>query len=156
MTQNLNLIQFEPSTIVGALDMSIMSTGRVAGVISTGESTMYAGDRVKLDTANTGKIPKFKRATQSEASIGTIYFNVQKSSYIAGDIVEVQLVTGTDQVMFMQAAEAITPQAEVSVVDADHTVELTATHTYHRLGYALDPASAAGVIFRVILTTRTL
>jgi hypothetical protein len=156
MSQKLNLIQFSPTTLVGTLDMSIMTTGRVAGVISTGESTLYPGDRVKLDTANTGKIPKFKACTDAQTAIGTIYFNVQKSSYDAGDTVEVQLVTGTDQCMYMEAEEAITPQAEVAAKVANHTVELQSTNSSKRIGYALDPAPAKGDIFRVILTTRTL
>jgi hypothetical protein len=154
MTQKLNLIQFAPTTLVGTLDMSIMTTGRVAGVISTGESNMYPGDRVQLDTANTGKIPKFKAAGDSDAAIGTIYFNVQKNTYSAGDTVEVQLFTGTDQVMYMEAAAAVLPQADVETVVASHTVQTKAGA--HKLGIALDPATAAGDIFRVILTTRTL
>ena len=149
MLQNAN--QFSQVALKGQLDLSIMQSGVITGIVSADETdTLYPGDYVNLDTVAGISIPSFAKAVKGGAAFGLVIFGTKQSSFVANDRIEVALLTGSNPVIYMEAAAAIAAQAYVEDV-GDLTVQTLASEKQR--GIALDGAAAAGDLIRVILTT---
>ena len=145
MTLNSN--QFAQVPVKGQIDMSIKD-GKIGGMISANQATsLYPGQRVKLDTAAQVFTPSFVAAAVGDVAIGIIAYNTKQSAFAALEAVEIILFGGP--VYYAEAAAAITAGALVEGV-AGAKVQ---THSaQQQTGIALDGASAAGDLIRVICT----
>lgn len=145
MTININ--QFKQLPIRGELDLQIQTDGVFSAQISQNEAgTPKAGDPVKLDPANTGSFPQLLLAAAGDVIIGYLAFDVKRSAYTKGDVVQVAFDGGP--VMYMTANAAIVPGVRVQQ-NANGNVETFAAGSQR--GIALDPASASGVLLRIII-----
>jgi len=147
MVQTLNINQFEQKPLKGALDLAIMNSRVITGIVSANQATaLVPAQRVKLDTTAQEFIPSFVAAGDNEQAIGVILYNSRNgANLVAGQAVEVAYCGGP--VMWMEAAEAISAQA--TVYQTGVTVDLTSA-THKKVGIALDGAAAAGDLIRVI------
>lgn len=155
MVQNMNMNQFEQAPIKGALDLSMMGSGTLSGIVSENQATaLKPGDRVGLDNAAGSKVPSFVAVAASAAAFGVVVFTSKKSSptYAAGDVIEVVPVFGICPIMWCEASAAIACQTAVQWA-AGQKVEAGTTKL---MGYTLDAASAAGQLIRVILTMASI
>jgi hypothetical protein len=101
--------QFEQGAVRGDLDLTITKSGVIVGVMGViGATTAYAGDRVKIDTANTapGQI-KFVPAADNEVAFGCIKRTAKSASFVQGDEVEVTFMGGP--VIYQVAAATVRP-----------------------------------------------
>jgi hypothetical protein len=150
MTQTINTNQFAQTAIKGMLAKGIVESGIVAGIVDT---TAYPGMPVKLSTGAYNKpIPVFTPTSTSEEAFGVIIYNARKSTLAANDSIEVAFCGGP--VIWMEAAAAITAGVSVELANAtDITVQTFSSGK--AMGVALDGASAAGQLVRVIITKPT-
>lgn len=148
MTTYLNPNQFAQVPIKGAIDLGITKSGVIAGIVSASQATaLVPGQRVKLDTAAQTFTPSFIAAAASDAAIGIVMYSSKGSTtLIAGSAIEVVYFGGP--VIWMEAAAAITAGASVEGVATGSKVQTLAAAK--RTGVALDGASAAGDLVRVI------
>lgn len=146
MTESININQFAQTPIKGTLDLQISARGVISGLVSDNETDpVTAGAKVKLDTANTGPIPTFVLADESEEGFGLVIFNTQHATVSAPKAIEVAYFGGP--VIYLEGAGTVAPGAAVQF-DADGNVE--ALDSDAQVGIALDPV-AAGVVSRIII-----
>lgn len=141
--------QFSQSQVVGLIDMKVGPTNLVAAQVDQSVSTqIYPGQAVKIVANTTGGIMKVAPiSAKSDHVIGFAAFNIKDILYTAGENLEVAM-WGT--VIWCFATGAITQFAEVCV-DPTYIGGVQATgSTAVFVGWALDGASAAGMI-RVML-----
>lgn len=135
-TQNSNLFRQQPS--VGDRDLGIVSgSGCISMQLSTNESgTLYAGSRIKLDSAITAPMPfpQVVAAADAEAHFGVIARTAKQSAFVTGDVVEVLAPIGP--IVYVQAAATIAPGADVEM--ASGFVQTKSGGA--KMGVALDPA----------------
>ena len=154
MSQSFNMNQFEQAPIKGSLDLSLMSSGVLTGIVSANQATaLKPGDRVALDNASGSHVFSFVAVAAGAAAIGVVVFTSKKSSptYAAGDVIEVALLTGICPIMWCEALTAVTVMGAVQWA-ASQTVVLGTTF---QMGLALEAAPAGG-LFRVLLTKATI
>ena len=145
MTQIQN--QFEQSTEKGKQDLFFNSNTLPCEIHSTETATLVPGQAVKLyDSA--GGVPKVvKIAADTDKIFGIIPYIVKKSSFVAGDRLE---VASESNVIVMEASAAIARGAQVMPVVAGSKVA-TATAGKTIMGFAYDKAADAGDLIRVYL-----
>lgn len=138
--------QFRQSVEQGQLDLKFNPGVFAAQVDTTQVLPLEPGQPVTLvDSA--GGIPKVIAAATDSANIfGFVMWNVKKSSFAAGDTIEI--AGFNDNVMYMTASAAIARGAEIAVVIASKKV-VTAVATDRIVGYAFDKAAADGDLIRV-------
>ena len=148
MVQTLNINQFEQKPLKGSLDLALMKSGVITGIVSASQATnLVPGQRVKLNTTAQEFIPSFVAAGDNDQAIGVVIYNSRNGANLAaGQAVEVAYLGGP--VMWMEAAEAIA--AQQTVYQTGVTVDLTSA-THKKVGIALDGAVAAGDLIRVII-----
>jgi len=148
---NLNINQFQQVPIRGQLDLQILTSGIIAGMISANQATSpKAGDFLKLDSAITaGQYPQFIAAAASDPSMFALSFDVKKASFVAGDIANVTFFGGP--VMWVVGTGVIAPGTILESVGGSGT-NVQAQSAGKQRGIALDPCSATGVLFRMIIT----
>ena len=146
----MNINQTEPTPVQGDLDLSIAQSQTISGQVSTNQATaLVGGQPVKLDSANTTlSFPQFVAAAQGDVAIGYVKRTVQANSFPTGSDIEV--VGDFGPCMWLTAAGAITPGQLVEDATGDLTVQAFTSNKVR--GIALDPASASGVLLRVIIT----
>ena len=149
MTININ--SFAPTPVLGDLDLTIMETGTISGMLSVNQATaLVAGTPVKFDSAITsGYFPQFIAAAQGDIAIGYIKRTVQAASFAAGDKIEVVGTFGP--VMWLNANSTMAPGIPVQQNTSDATI-VEAVSGQKTRGILLDPA-VAGQLVRVILTS---
>ncbi len=150
MVQTINPNQFSQSVVKGMLAKDISKSGIVAGIL---DEAAFPGSVVHLSTGAFNKpIPVFSKSSVSEEGFGVIIYNARKSTLVANDAIEVAFAGGP--VIWMEAAAAITAGVQVELANATNiTVQLFSGGK--QLGVALDGASAAGQLIRVIITKPT-
>ncbi len=145
MTLNSN--QFAQGNARGELDLQISKSGVITGQISANQATaLNPGDFVKLDDANTGPVPQFIAAADTDTGFGVLIRTVKSSSFSAGDPVEVAFLGGP--VIWLKAGATIAPGA---AVEDDSTGGVVTKSADAQKGIALDPGTT-GNLLRVILT----
>ncbi len=145
----ININQFEQTPVRGQLDLQIERSGVLSGEISENEAgSLVAGDAVKLDTANTGLIPKFLKASASEDAIGYLAYDVKQATVVKGDAVQVAFFGGP--VMFMEAETALDPGVQVEQ-NANGNVQVLNTGKLR--GLTLDPFTIGGLARVIILNS---
>lgn len=146
MTLNQN--QFGLLPIKGMMSLRPSLKTVAAQIDSTEAGELVAGQAVKLvDSA--GGVPKvIAVAADSDVTFGFIAYNQKNAVFVAGDQVEV--ATGFDDCMYMEAASAIGRGDKLMVVVSGSKVD-NVTAGKPIIGYAYDKAASSGDLIRVIL-----
>ena len=158
-TINQNLNQFKQAPVKGEIDLQIMGSGVISGVVSVNQATaLKPGDKVTLDTAADVYTPSFVKAAYNASAIGIVIYNTRKApsgySASAGEAIEVMLLLGPSNVIYLETAAAVAAAARVEYGSSD-TVQ-TYGSSNKGIGYALDGASGAAKLIRVICTQQVL
>ncbi len=150
--------QFGQSVAIGMLDLDIMRSGRIAGIISPNQAAaVVAGSPALIDTAiayAAGSVINFLAAGKNDLAFGFFTPTVQGSTFVgttaSGIATPVEVAGFFGPVMWMLADGTITPGATVyNLNDATH-VNATGTSSKAR-GIALDYA-ITGQALRVMIT----
>jgi hypothetical protein len=148
---NMNLNQFKQVPVEGTLDLSLMKSGVISGVISVNQATaLNPGARVKLDTTAQVFVPSFVAAAYNAFADGILIFTSKGSSMEAETACEVAMDT-IGPIMWLEAAAAITAGVVVEAVTGVRTVQTYSAGK--KVGVALDGAAAAGDLIRVIMNS---
>lgn len=144
MAQTLNINQEQILPIPGEIDIQLSESGIFTAIVDAAQATaLKPGMPVKLQSTNTGPMPKVLAAGQDDAQIGVVAYIVKDATFVAGDKIEISFFGGN--VMWVQAtAVAITPGTQV---ESDATGLLVQAYSSHKVrGIALDyfPASGMG------------
>lgn len=145
MTQNPN--QRLQNTEQGQVDI-LINPAILSGQIGSAETeTLVPGSPVKLaDVA--GGIPQFRVATADDDEVfGYIVRNIKDATYVALAVCEVAF---SGSVMYMTAGAAIARGAKVESDVSE--VEVITQSANPAIGIALDKASAAADLIRVLIT----
>ncbi len=144
---NLNVNQFAQVAVRGQTDLQISKNGVLTGQISANQATaLNPGDFVELDAAATGPVPQFIAAPVADTGVGALIFDVKRSSFSAGDYVEVAFLGGP--VIWLIAGATIAPGAAVEDNGSGRVITKSAQA---QKGIALDNGTT-GNLLRVILT----
>lgn len=144
---NLNINQFSQVPVRGQTDLQISKSGVISAQISANQATaLNPGDWVKLDSANTSPVPQLVASAVGDTGLGCLIYDVKRSSFSAGDYVEVAGLFGT--VIWLVAGGTIAPGAAVEDNGSDQVVTKSANA---QKGIALDPGTT-GNLLRVMLT----
>lgn len=144
----LNPNQFQQVPIPGQLDLQITRGGTLSGMIASSVTdSLPAGSPVKLDSTNTGPLPKFVAADDDDDFVFILPYSDKQDSYTGDDPVEVPCFLGP--VLWAVAGEAITPGAVLEQANTTFKWAPVATHSPRAI--ALDPAAADGDLFRIFL-----
>lgn len=140
MGQTLNINQQDILPIPGEIDIQTMANGYFNAIVDAAQATpLKPGMPVKLQTTNTGPMPKVLAAGQDDVACGIVAYIVKDTTFNAGDKVEIVFFGGV--VIWVQAtAVAINPQAQL---ESDATGLLVQAYSSHKVrGYALDYMAA--------------
>lgn len=145
--------QFGQQVAVGDIDLGIMQTGALAGILSPNQAspgvTVAAGAPAKIDTAITsGYVVNFLQAGITDVAIGVFKRTSMEGTFALLDVVEVALFGGP--VMWLLANATITPGLTV-YQDTNGLVVGSGGGAKSR-GIALDYA-VAGQVLRVLLVS---
>ena len=145
----LNPNQFTQTPVQGQVDLMGGPTNVVGAAVSSNIGagiTVVAGQAVKLDTTQSGGVPKvLPLASNTDPIFGFIPFNIKDISRGTGQNVEVAL-PGT--YMYMTASAAITIGANVEYDLSTNTVK-TAAGVNPVMGVAYDASAGANALIRV-------
>lgn len=145
--------QFGQQVAVGDIDLGIVQTGALVGILSPNQATpgltVAAGSPAKIDTTITsGYVVNFLQAAQTDLAIGFFRRNTTEATFSPLDIVEV--VLAPLPVIWLLANGTITPGATVYNDSTGAFVNVTASSNKAR-GIALDYA-VTGQVLRVLIT----
>ena len=148
----LNQNSFKQAPVAGQVDMSLMHSGVITGVISTAAAAniYYPGQRVKLDTAADDPCPSFVAAAITEYADGIIAFTSKGAAFTKGMAVEV-LMDCMGPIVYIPAAAAITAGVVVEAVGAVNAVQTFSAGK--KVGKALDGTATVGNLIRVIMNS---
>ena len=146
--------QFGMSVNVGMIDLDIMRTGRIAGMLSPNQgSAVVAGSPAKIDTAiayTQGTVINFLQAGENDLAFGFFAPTVQFTTFPNGVNTMVNVAGFFGPVMWMMANATITPGAVVYSDSTGAFVTVTSASSKAR-GIALDYA-VNGQALRVMIT----
>ena len=153
MSQNMN--QFKQTPVVGSVDLQTnanpaMFTCRFKDV-SAGGATLVPGEGVKLVDLGASDFvgpPIVDERATTDVIFGVKLFTTKENTAEDGDIVQ---IAGDGAVVFMNAGAAIVRGAKVELVDATPGNVITSAGTNRILGIALDKATAADQVIRVLV-----
>lgn len=142
MAQSPN--QFVQNPEKGQLDLKVSES--CLSVIA--DSVLVPGQAVKLVNSVSG-IPHVTAITAAtDVVFGFVPYEVRRVSYAIGDRFEVAFYGGN--IMYLEANAAVSRGDNLMPVIAGNRVA-TATTGNRIIGFALDPASGAGVMFRALI-----
>jgi len=153
--QNMN--QFAQAAILGQVDL-IPTPDVVSAQVnpSSALTSLQQGDAVKLITGTSGAILVDKQTGPTDAAVfGVIPYNERKNLFVKGDIVEVVRAG----YMYMLSSAAVVRGTRVAITasttSADPTVATDSTSGHFTVGIAIDEASAANQLIRVLVSPLT-
>ena len=134
----------------GRLDLQANIDSLSCIIDSTQATAIKAGTPVKV-IATSSKLPHIVAAASGDLILGFVKHSPRKESFAAGEVVEVSY--GGD-VMYLEADAAIDAGVPVNVTDfTDMAVAKIGTSAGSTVGFALEKATAAGQLIRVLLRT---
>lgn len=144
--------QFSQSPYIGVVDPIYAYNTLAVLIDSTQATALYAGAAVKfVDSA--GGVPKvIACAASSDNCYGFINFNFKNVSYNAGDAAEISM-KGNVIYLYSTGAIARGAQVQLDVTSPGGVKTITGSSGADIVGFAIDKASAAGVLIRVELTS---
>jgi len=144
----LNQNQFLQTPIKGMA--GLQPSAKIVGCVvdATSAGGLVAGQAVKLvDSA--GGVPKVVECSaDTDIVFGFIVYNIKNATFGVGAAVEID--TGFDDIMYMEASAAIARGAKLMIVVSGQKVA-TATAGKPIIGWAFDKATASGDLIRVSL-----
>lgn len=142
--------EFAPQgELKGRLDLQANIDSLSCVVDSTQATPLTAGQPVKMVTTSNG-IPHIVAAASGDMILGFVKASPARNTFAAGKVVEVSY--GND-VMYLEADAAINAGAFVNVTDFTDNAVSAAAGNGSAVGVALEKASAAGQLIRVLLKT---
>lgn len=150
MGSTLYTNQFAQGVAIGDIDLGIVQTGTLTGILSANQATtVLAGAPAKIDTTiAVGSVVNFLQALQTDLAIGFFKRTTTAGSFVALDIVEI--VLNPAPVIWLLANGTITPGATVYNDSTGAFVNTTVGSNKAR-GIALDYA-VNGQALRVMIT----
>lgn len=146
------LNQFTQAPVQGQLDLQsrmVTVSCQVSNNISSG-ATLAPGQAVKIDTANSGGIPKVLPLTaNTDAADGFVIYDLKDQSFGVDARVEVAMF---GEVMYMTSGAAISRNQRVEVNYSANTV-IPAAGLNPVVGWAFDDATASGQLIRIFILT---
>jgi hypothetical protein len=144
--------QFGQQVAVGDVDLGILQTGSIAGILSPNQSTpgttVAAGAFAKIDTTiNNGYILNFLQAAQTDLAIGVFLRTATEGTFAQLDQVQVA-VFGT--IVWLLTNGTVTPGATV-YSDATGAFVNTTIGSNKARGICLD-YGLTGTVVRVLIT----
>ena len=145
MTMNQNMNQFSQGAIKGSV-AKLPASNVISCQLKIGGTELYAGSAVKLVTGDANTI-LIDKAAATDQIFGFAVFSPKLAKFTAGQSLEVALA-GT--VMYMESSEAFNRGQNVEyVASGDKVAAYAGVNT--SVGIALDTASGAGVLVRVMI-----
>lgn len=140
--------QFAQTPEKGMMDLRFNPGVISAQVDSSAVGSLVPGQAVKMvDSA--GGVPKvLSCSADTDDVFGFVNYSIKDQSF--GADAKLEISSMRDNVMYMEAAAAIARNAKVMIVVAGQKVA-TATSGKTVVGRALDKATAAGQLIRVII-----
>lgn len=136
--------------IKGRLDLQANIDSLSCIIDSTQNTAIKAGTPVKVVTTS-AKLPHIVACASGDLIMGFVKHSPRKDSFVAGDVVEVSY--GGD-VMYLEADSAINAGVPVNVTDfTDMAVGPIGSTAGSTVGFALEKATSAGQLVRVLLRT---
>lgn len=155
LKQNMN--QFGQTPILGQVDL-IPSPDVVSAQVNPASvlTSLQQGDPVKLITGTSGAILVDKQTGPTDASVfGVIPYSARKNLYVKGDMIEVVRAG----YMYMRSSAAVVRGTKVAITvsttTTDPLVTTDATSGHFITGIAIDEASAADQLIRVLISPAT-
>jgi len=149
-TQEMN--KFTESPVQGQLDLRF-NTNSITVQLAGSIADQVASVAVKFTTDVNG-VPVVTPCTANTDQVaGFLNFNSKNSKFKAKDYVEMSMGSN---VMYLVSTAAINRGAKVMIVVATIGGVITATSGKPIAGIALDQASGAGQLIRILLTTPTV
>jgi len=155
----MNMNQFKQTPVVGSLDLTVNSSPMVFTCrfkdASDEGAELVPGEGVNLvDLGSSDTIgpPIVDERATTDVIFGVKIYNTKSNTAEDGDIVQ---IAGDGAVVFMNAGAAIARGAEVELVDATPGNVITSAGTNRILGKALDKASAADDLVRILIKERS-
>ncbi len=150
--------QFGQSVAIGDLDLDIMRSGRIAGILSPNQaSAVVAGSPAKIDTTIAyvaGSVINFLQAGQNDLAFGFFTPTVQNSTFVGSTggaiATPVQIAGLYGPVMWLMPNATITPGATVYNDSTGAFVTVTSSGSKAR-GISLD-YGVSGQPIRVMIT----
>jgi hypothetical protein len=120
---------------------------------SSAATKIQAGQAVKIidGTANEILADVVASATADKV-FGVIVYNPKKNTYVKGDTVEIAM---EGSVLFMETSAAVARGATVATDWTGPTVAVDAVASHQQTGLALDKATAANQLIRVLVKPST-
>ena len=144
----LNINQFAQTPVKGQLDLSVGVKQVLSCQVDTSSAGLVDGQAVKLVDVKGGIPNVVECAADDDNAFGFVVYDIKDKAFAAGSKVEIAFARGS--VMYMQASAAIVPYAKVAIVISGQKV-VTATTGQMIVGYAIDKASAADDLIRVMI-----
>lgn len=149
MTQLAN--QFAQSAQQGMLDLTFNPNTLSCKISENETATLVPGSPVKLEDS-AGGVPKVLLCTADTDNVfGFVSYNLKKSSFVAGDSVEISFY---GNVMYMLSGAAIARGALVEA-DVSASTVITSAGVNPVCGMALDKATGASQLIRVFIIPTT-
>lgn len=142
--------QLKQGPILGRLDLQFNANVINCVIDASSGGGLVPGQAVKI-VDNAGGVPKVvEAAADTDDIIGHIQFTGRNATFGVGDAVAIVLVNGGG-CMYLNANAAIARGAKVMVVIATPGNVATATSGKTIVGRALDKATAANQLIRVLM-----
>lgn len=150
--QSLSQNQFAQQSLVGVVDLRL-PTGTISVQIDASQATaLYAGQAVKMVDSADG-VPKVVGCSaDADNVLGFINFDIKTKAFLAGSMCEISMA-GNCMYLFATTAIARGAQVGSDVSTGGGVQALTGSSGACIVGWAVDKASAAGQLIRVMLTT---
>ena len=147
MASNLSLNQFAPNTPLDGMYVYMANEGQLHNVIVGAETTLYAGNVVKLDATSTNvHAPVVLPAGATDKPFGVVSYTPVQSSHGAG--ARVGLAREHD--VIWKTAKSAIAVGDYVAFDSDYKVKTAGAGNVY-IGIALTPASAENDLIQVEL-----
>lgn len=147
MVANLSLNQFAPNQPIDGLYVYMANEGQLHNVIVGADTTLYAGNVVKLDTTSTNvNAPVVLAAEATDTPFGIVSYTPVQASHGAG--ARVGLAREHD--VIWKTANSAIAVGDYVAFDSNYKVETAGAGDVY-IGIALTPASEDGDLIQVEL-----
>ena len=135
------------SEIKGRLDLDV-NLNNFAGIVDESQDTpLLPGDPVSIVGTSSG-LPHYAKAAAGGVVFGYVKWSAKQSNYPAGSMVEV--ASGGD-VMYMEAGAQTNAGVALNITDFSNFYVGAKASSGSVIGYALESASAANELIRVLI-----
>lgn len=146
---NFSMNVLKQQVVKGMIDLRAGQMPVSCQVDPTVVAPLVPGQAVKLVPSNIRGVPKvISCTTDADDIFGFVVYDVKSPTFASGDRLEV--LPFRNGIMYMEANAAIAQNSEIAILVATQRV-IVATATDRIVGRALDAATAAGQLIRVVV-----